>query len=170
MFPTSTFRLTFFDRALRMYTQFENQMGKSIRRPVRLLPHEAKPSYELLNSKTTWSEFHMPSQTAPAEAKPSCVYSIWKPQGQSFITSPEFVQSSCVRSEYFLVNQYFNFHVCLFISLCMVHTFALYDMMSPTYTGNETVIRLAPDASWACTEKINAELYTTPHKISCVFW
>ena len=51
--------------------------------PVRLLPHEAKPSYELLNFKTTWSEFHMPSQTAPAEAKPRYVYSILKPHGQS---------------------------------------------------------------------------------------
>ena len=47
--------------------------------------------------KTTWSEFQMPSQTAPAEAKPRCVYSILKPHGQSFITFPESVQSSCVR-------------------------------------------------------------------------
>ena len=36
-----------------------------------------------LNFKTTWSEFQVPSQTAPAEAKPSCVYSILKPHGQS---------------------------------------------------------------------------------------
>ena len=51
----------------------------------------------ILDFKTTWSEFQMPSQTAPAEAKPRCVYSILKPHGQSFITSPESVQSSCVR-------------------------------------------------------------------------
>ena len=50
----------------------------------------------ILNFKTTWSEFQMPSQTAPAEAKPRCIYSILKPHGQSFITSPESVQSSCV--------------------------------------------------------------------------
>ena len=51
----------------------------------------------IIKFKTTWSEFQMPSQTAPAEAKPRCVYSILKPHGQSFITSPESVQSSCVR-------------------------------------------------------------------------
>ena len=51
----------------------------------------------ILNFKTTWSEFTMPSQTAPAEVKPRCVYSILKPHGQSFITSQESVQSSCVR-------------------------------------------------------------------------
>ena len=51
----------------------------------------------ILNFKTTWSEFQMPSQTAPAEAKPRCVYSILKPHGQNFITFPESVQSSCVR-------------------------------------------------------------------------
>ena len=38
----------------------------------------------ILDFKTTWSEFQMPSQTAPAEAKPRCVYSILKPHGQSF--------------------------------------------------------------------------------------
>ena len=51
----------------------------------------------IINFKTTWSEFQMPSQTAPAEAKPRCVYSILKPHGQSSITSPESVPSSCVR-------------------------------------------------------------------------
>ena len=30
----------------------------------------------IINFKTTWSEFQMPSPTAPAEAKPRCVYSI----------------------------------------------------------------------------------------------
>ena len=38
----------------------------------------------ILNFKTKWSEFQMPSQTAPAEAKPRCIYSILKPHGQSF--------------------------------------------------------------------------------------
>ena len=42
----------------------------------------------IIDFKTTWSEFQMPSQTAPAEAKPRCVYSILKPHVQSFITSP----------------------------------------------------------------------------------
>ena len=51
----------------------------------------------IIDFKTTWSEFQMPSQTAPAEAKPRCVYSILKPHGQSSITSPELVPSSCVR-------------------------------------------------------------------------
>ena len=51
----------------------------------------------IINFKTTWSEFQMPSRTAPTEAKPRCIYSILKPHGQSFITSPELVQSSCVR-------------------------------------------------------------------------
>ena len=50
----------------------------------------------ILDFKTTWSVFQIPSQTAPAEAKPRCVYSILKPHGQSSITSPELVQSSCV--------------------------------------------------------------------------
>ena len=76
----------------------------------------------IINFKTTWSEFQIPSQTAPAEAKPRCVYSILKPHDQSSrcqvrllpprrtevpllnfkttcqssITSPESVQSSCV--------------------------------------------------------------------------
>ena len=51
----------------------------------------------ILDFKTTWSEFQMPSQTAPTEAKPRCVYSNLKPHGQSCITSQESVQSSCVR-------------------------------------------------------------------------
>ena len=51
----------------------------------------------IIDFKTTWSEFQMPSQTAPAEAKPRCVYSILKPHGQSSITSPDSVPSSCVR-------------------------------------------------------------------------
>ena len=76
-----------------------------------------------LGFKTTLSEFQKPGQTAPAEAKPRCVYwilkphgqssrckvrlplaeakprcvySILKPHSQSFITSPQSVQSSCV--------------------------------------------------------------------------
>ena len=57
---------------------------------------EAKPRY-VYSIKTTWSEFQMPSQNAPAEAKPRCLYSFLKPHGQSFITSPESVQSSFVR-------------------------------------------------------------------------
>ena len=36
------------------------------------------------------------SGIAATEAKPRCMYSILKPHGQSFITSPESVQSSCV--------------------------------------------------------------------------
>ena len=56
-----------------------------------------KAEVHILNQKTTRSEFQMPSQTAPAEAKPRCVYSVLKPHGQSFITSPESVRSSCVR-------------------------------------------------------------------------
>merc|ERR1711973_220240 len=56
-----------------------------------------KAEVRVLDFKTTWSEFQMPSQTALAEAKPRCVYSILKPHGQSFITSPESIQSSCVR-------------------------------------------------------------------------
>ena len=58
---------------------------------------QGEAKVRILNFKTTWSEFQMPSQTAPAEAKPRCVYSILKPHGQSFITSPESVQGSCVR-------------------------------------------------------------------------
>ena len=33
---------------------------------------------------TTWSEFQVPSQTAPTKAKPRCVYSILNPHGQIF--------------------------------------------------------------------------------------
>ena len=51
----------------------------------------------IIDFKTTWSEFQMPSQTAPAEAKPRCVNSILKPHGQSSITSPDSVPSSFVR-------------------------------------------------------------------------
>ena len=58
---------------------------------------QGEAEVRILNFKTTWSEFQMQSQTAPAEAKPRCVYSILKPHGQSFITSPESVPSSCVR-------------------------------------------------------------------------
>ena len=56
-----------------------------------------KAEVRILEFKTTWSEVHMPSQTAHAEAKPRCVYSNLKPHCQSFTTSPESVQSSCVR-------------------------------------------------------------------------
>ena len=58
---------------------------------------QGKAEQCIFDFKTTWSEFQMPSQTVPAEAKPRCVYSILKQHGQSFITSPELVQSSCVR-------------------------------------------------------------------------
>ena len=51
----------------------------------------------IFDFKTTWLEIQIPSQTAPAGAKPRCVYSILKPHGQSSITSPESVPSSCVR-------------------------------------------------------------------------
>ena len=65
----------------------------------------------ILDFKTTWSEFQMPSKTASAEAKPRCVYSILKPHGQSSITSPSRSKAVvCVstprmypRSGYFLV-------------------------------------------------------------------
>ena len=43
-----------------------------------------KAEVRIFNFTTTWSEFQRPSQTAPAEAKPRCVYSILKPYGQSF--------------------------------------------------------------------------------------
>ena len=36
----------------------------------------------ILDFKTKWSELQVPSQTAPAKAKPRCVYSILKPRGQ----------------------------------------------------------------------------------------
>ena len=58
---------------------------------------QGKAEVRIIDFKTTWSEFQMPSQTAPAEAKPRCVYSILKPHGQSSITSPDSVPSSCVR-------------------------------------------------------------------------
>ena len=58
---------------------------------------QGEAKVRIIDFKTTWSEFQMPSQTAPAEAKPRCVYSILKPHGQSSITSPDLVPSSCVR-------------------------------------------------------------------------
>ena len=58
---------------------------------------QGEAEVRIIKFKTTWSEFQMPSQTALAEAKPRCVYSILKPHGQSFITSPELVQISCVQ-------------------------------------------------------------------------
>ena len=96
---------------------------QSFRSPVRLLPprrsrgayiefqnHMVRVPYAksdcfrrgeaevlIINFKTTWSEFQMPSQTAPIKVKQRCMYSILKPHGQSSITSPESVQSSCVR-------------------------------------------------------------------------
>ena len=66
-------------------------------KPSQTAAERGEAELRILDFKTTWSEFQMPSQTAPAEAKPRCVYSILKPHGQSFITSPESVQSSCVR-------------------------------------------------------------------------
>ena len=78
----------------------------------------------ILNFKTTWSEFHKPIilllseaklsyvysilkphgqssrcqvRLAPVKAKLRCVYSILKPHCQNSITSPELVQTSCVR-------------------------------------------------------------------------
>ena len=44
---------------------------------------QGEAELRILDFKTTWSEFQMPSQTAPAKAKPRCVYSILKPHGQS---------------------------------------------------------------------------------------
>ena len=43
-----------------------------------------KAEVRILNFKTTWSEFQRPCQTAAAEAKPRCIYSILKPHGKSF--------------------------------------------------------------------------------------
>ena len=75
------------------YTQLENH---TVRVPDAKSDCSCRGEAEvrIINFKTTWSEFQMPSQTAPAEAKPRCVYSILKPHGQSFITSPESVPSS----------------------------------------------------------------------------
>ena len=44
--------------------------------------HRGEAEVRILDFKTTWSEFLMPSQTAPTEAKPRCVYSILKPHGE----------------------------------------------------------------------------------------
>ena len=51
----------------------------------------------ILDFKTTWSEFHKPIRLLLSEAKPSYVYPILRSHGQSCITSPESVQSGCVR-------------------------------------------------------------------------
>ena len=61
-----------------------------------------------------------PCGTATAEAKPRCVYSIVKPHGQCFITSPVLVPSGCVRqhtqdvpaftiSVYFFMKQFLRY-------------------------------------------------------------
>ena len=66
--------------------------------PSQTVTEQGKAELRIVHFETLWSsEFQMPSQTAPAEAKPRCVYSNLKPHGQSFITSLELVQSSCVR-------------------------------------------------------------------------
>ena len=44
---------------------------------------QGEAEVRILDFKTTWSEFQMPSQTAPAEANPRCIYSILKPHGLS---------------------------------------------------------------------------------------
>ena len=44
---------------------------------------QGEAKVRIFNFKTKWLEFQRPSQTAPAEAKPRCVYSILKPLGQS---------------------------------------------------------------------------------------
>ena len=77
------------------YTQFKNLMVRvSVAKSDCSRRGEAE--VRIFNLKTTWSEFQMPSQTAPAKAKQRCVYLILKPHGQSSISSPESVQSSCV--------------------------------------------------------------------------
>ena len=65
--------------------------------PSQSAARRGKAELRILNFKTTWSEFHKPIRLLLSEAKPSYVYSILKPHGQSSITSPESVQSSCVR-------------------------------------------------------------------------
>ena len=57
----------------------------------------------ILNFKTTWSEFQMPSQTAPAEAKPRYVYSILKPHGQSFRRQVRLLLSEAKPSYIYLI-------------------------------------------------------------------
>ena len=44
---------------------------------------QGKAKLPILNSKTTWSEFKKPIRPLLSEAKPSYVYSILKPHGQS---------------------------------------------------------------------------------------
>ena len=92
------------------------------RKPSQTAAMRGEAELRILDFKITWSEFQRASQTATkrgnaelrildfkttwsrspvrpilSEAKPSYVYSILKPHGQSSIISPESVQSSCVR-------------------------------------------------------------------------
>ena len=94
--------------------------GQSSISPYKLLLSEAKPSciYTILKPHSQRSRsdqlghycarqrlifkphgqsFRGPVRPLLSEGKPSYAYSILKPHGQSSITSPESVQSSCVR-------------------------------------------------------------------------
>ena len=58
---------------------------------------EGRKVYVLLVKNVHFGAPSDPSQNAATKTKPRYVYSILKPHGQNFITSPESVQSSCVR-------------------------------------------------------------------------
>ena len=66
-------------------------------KPSQTAAKRGKAELRIFDFKTTWSEFHKPIRLLLSKAKPSYIYSILKPHGQSSITSPESVQSSCVR-------------------------------------------------------------------------
>ena len=65
--------------------------------PRQTAPNRGEVEERVVNFKTTWSEFQIPSQNTPAGGSRGTYIQIQNHMGQSFITSPELVQSSCVR-------------------------------------------------------------------------
>ena len=80
--PRCQVRLLLPRRSRDAYIQFQNYM---VRVPDAKSDCSCRGEAEvsILNFKTTWSEFQIPSPTASTEAKPRCLYSILKPHGQS---------------------------------------------------------------------------------------
>ena len=71
-----------------VYVKYEKYASWVPSDPSWTAAERGKAKLCMFNFKTTRSEFQKPSQTAPAEAKSRCVYSILKPHGQRFIYSP----------------------------------------------------------------------------------
>ena len=107
---------------------------------------QGEAEVRIIDFKTTWSEFQMPSQTAPAEAKPRCVYSILKLHGQNSRSPVRLLLSEAKPSYIYSIwkphGQSSKSKVRLLLS--EVRPIYLYLILKPHGQSSKSPVRLLP--------------------------